>query len=188
MFNSIKESAAIRLFSRTMARARLLDRGARELSEVELLTLLLPASGKQTPHDKAARLLVEFGSLRALFSATYNEAAKHGVSAASFTTLQATLELARRHYQELMMAGPVLSNPRATREYLRMRLRDLPSHNAAAVVLCHNHPSGIAEPSQADELITRRLKEALALVDIRVLDHLIIGDCAVESFAERGLI
>ena len=56
------------------------------------------------------------------------------------------------------------------------------ANNAAAVVPCHNHPSGIAEPSQADELITRRLKEALSLVDIRVLEHLIVGDGVVESF------
>ncbi|MBB6095802.1 DNA repair protein RadC [Povalibacter uvarum] len=62
------------------------------------------------------------------------------------------------------------------------------AHNAAAVILVHNHPSGVAEPSQADELLTRRLKQALALVDIRVLDHLIVGDAVVESFAERGLL
>jgi DNA repair protein RadC len=61
-------------------------------------------------------------------------------------------------------------------------------HNAAAVILAHNHPSGVAEPSQADELITRRLREALALVDIRVLDHLVIGGAVAESFAERGLL
>ena len=59
---------------------------------------------------------------------------------------------------------------------------------AAAVLLAHNHPSGIAEPSQADELITRRLKQALALVDIRLLDHLVVGDGVCESFAERGLL
>lgn len=62
------------------------------------------------------------------------------------------------------------------------------SHNAAAVILAHNHPSGVAEPSTADELITRSLKDALALVDIRVLDHLIIGDGQAVSFAERGLL
>jgi DNA repair protein RadC len=61
-------------------------------------------------------------------------------------------------------------------------------HNAAAVVFAHNHPSGIAEPSQADELITRRLREALALVDIRVLDHFVVGGEVAESFAERGLL
>ncbi|KPK59367.1 MAG: hypothetical protein AMJ59_11405 [Gammaproteobacteria bacterium SG8_31] len=60
--------------------------------------------------------------------------------------------------------------------------------NAAAVILAHNHPSGIAEPSQADEFITRRLRGALALVDIRVLDHLVIGDGTAVSFAERGLL
>jgi DNA repair protein RadC len=61
-------------------------------------------------------------------------------------------------------------------------------HNAAALILAHNHPSGVAEPSRADEQITLRLKEALALVDIRVLDHFIIGDGEVISFAERGLL
>ena len=60
-------------------------------------------------------------------------------------------------------------------------------HNAAAIILAHNHPSGIAEPSQADIRITQKLKEALALIDVRILDHFIIGD-DVTSFAERGLI
>lgn len=62
------------------------------------------------------------------------------------------------------------------------------SRNAAACILVHNHPSGVAEPSQADELITRRLKEALALVEIRVLDHLIVAGGSIESLAEKGLI
>ena len=61
-------------------------------------------------------------------------------------------------------------------------------HNAAALIVAHNHPSGIAEPSQADEQITLRLKEALSLVDIRVLDHIIIGDGQTVSLAERGLL
>jgi DNA repair protein RadC len=61
------------------------------------------------------------------------------------------------------------------------------SHNAAAVIFAHNHPSGIAEPSQADIAITERLRKALALIDVRVLDHLIVGD-QVTSFAERGLL
>ena len=60
--------------------------------------------------------------------------------------------------------------------------------NAAAVILAHNHPSGVAEPSQADERITRRLKSALELVDIRLLDHLIIGDGETTSMASRGLM
>lgn len=60
--------------------------------------------------------------------------------------------------------------------------------NTAAVIFAHNHPSGIAEPSQADQRITTRLCEALALVDIRVLDHMIVGDGSVLSMAERGLL
>lgn len=60
--------------------------------------------------------------------------------------------------------------------------------NAASLILCHNHPSGIAEPSHADERITQRLISALDLVDIRVLDHMIVGANEVVSFAERGLL
>ena len=70
------------------------------------------------------------------------------------------------------------------REVVRQAL----SRNAAAVILAHNHPSGIAEPSHADELITRRLREALALVDIRVLDHCIVADNGCLSLAQRGLL
>ena len=69
------------------------------------------------------------------------------------------------------------------REVVKRALAD----NAAAVILAHNHPSGVSEPSQADIDITRRLSEALALVDIRVLDHFVVGD-TVTSFSERGLI
>jgi DNA repair protein RadC len=70
------------------------------------------------------------------------------------------------------------------REVVRQALED----NAAAVIFAHNHPSGVAEPSQADISLTRRLKEALGLVDIRVLDHMVIGHGEVISLAERGLM
>ena len=60
--------------------------------------------------------------------------------------------------------------------------------NAAAVIAAHNHPSGIAQPSEADKLLTRRLQDALALVDVRLLDHFIIGDGETTSFAEWGLL
>jgi len=62
------------------------------------------------------------------------------------------------------------------------------AHNAAALILAHNHPSGVAEPSQSDTHITQRLKDALALVDVRVLDHIIVGDGEMTSLAERGLL
>ncbi len=126
-------------------------------------------------------------------------------------------------------AGRPLSNPEATRNYLRLRLADYRNEvfgslfldnrhrliavrelfqgtidgasihprvvvqqaleaNAAAMVFFHNHPSGVAEPSHADEAITRRLKDALALVDVRVLDHFVVSAGESVSFAERGLI
>lgn len=62
------------------------------------------------------------------------------------------------------------------------------ARNAAAVIIAHNHPSGVAEPSQADELITRRLRDALSLVDIRVLDHFVVAGPYATSFAEKGLL
>jgi len=62
------------------------------------------------------------------------------------------------------------------------------SYNAAAIILVHNHPSGVPEPSDADRRLTRRLKEALALLDIRTLDHFVIGGVEAVSFAERGLL
>ncbi len=61
-------------------------------------------------------------------------------------------------------------------------------HNAAAVIVAHNHPSGVAEPSRADESITLRLKEALTLVEVRLLDHIVVGDDKCISLAERGVI
>jgi len=70
--------------------------------------------------------------------------------------------------------------------YPREVVKKALANNAAAVILVHNHPSGIAEPSHADRAITERLKKALELVDIRTLDHLIVGDGYCDSFAERG--
>jgi DNA repair protein RadC len=212
-------------------REKLLKLGAASLSEAELIAIFLRTGTRgHSALDVARDLLTRFGSVRSLLTADAKTLCQaKGMGTARYATLQAVLELARRHYQELMQSGPALLNPQATRDYLHMRLRDLPhevfcclyldnrhrviafeelfrgtldganvhprevvkqalAHNAAALILAHNHPSGVAEPSQADELITRRLKDALALVDIRVLDHLIVGDGRCESFAERGLL
>jgi DNA repair protein RadC len=99
----------------------------------------------------------------------------------------ACLYLDNRHrvlgYEELFF-GTIDGASVHPREVVRRAI----AHNAAAVILAHNHPSGVAEPSRSDEEITRRLKEALALVDVRVLDHMIVGDGAITSLAERGLI
>ena len=75
-----------------------------------------------------------------------------------------------------------------TSVYPREVVKQALAVNAAAIILAHNHPSGVAEPSQADERITRRVKSALNLVDIRLLDHLIIGDGVSTSLASRGML
>lgn len=76
-----------------------------------------------------------------------------------------------------------------TSVYPREVVKAALANNAAAVILAHNHPSGIAEPSRADEMLTRSLKEALAMVDVRLLDHFIVaGNAPPLSFAERGLL
>jgi hypothetical protein len=79
---------------------------------------------------------------------------------------------------------PDATSPITIATIIRMALR----HNAAAVIFAHNHPSGVAEPSQADQLLTTSLKQALALVDIKVLDHFIIASGSALSFSERGLL
>lgn len=85
---------------------------------------------------------------------------------------------------EEMFRGTIDGATVHPREVVKAALR----HNCAAVILAHNHPSGVAEPSRADEVLTRRLSSALELVDIRVLDHLIVGGQDITSFAERGLL
>lgn len=85
---------------------------------------------------------------------------------------------------ETMFMGTIDASP----VYPRIVVQKALEHNAAALILSHNHPSGIAEPSHADKAITNRLVEALKLVDIRVLDHIIVGDTETVSFAERGLL
>ena len=142
---------------------------------------------------------------------------------------QSAVTLAMKVLATKHRAGRPLSDPEATRNYLRLRLADYQNEvfgavfldtrhriiavrelfqgtidgasvhprvvvqqalatNAAASVLFHNHPSGVAEPSYADEAITRRLKDALALVDVRVLDHFVVSAGESVSFAQRGLL
>jgi DNA repair protein RadC len=85
---------------------------------------------------------------------------------------------------EEMFSGTLTQTSVYPREVVKKALH----HNAASVIFAHNHPSGIAKPSQADELITKQLKQALALVDVRVLDHFIVAGNTTFSFVERGLL
>ncbi len=99
----------------------------------------------------------------------------------------AVLFLDARHRllrMEEMFRGTLTQTSVYPREVVKRAL----AHNAAAVLLAHNHPSGVAEPSPADEYLTQTLRSALALVDVRVLDHLVVGRPGVVSFAERGLL
>ena len=83
---------------------------------------------------------------------------------------------------EVLFEGTIDSASVYPREVVKRSLE----LNAAALILAHNHPSGVAEPSQADRRITRRISDALALVDIRILDHFVVGEGELVSFAERG--
>ncbi|MEZ5541498.1 MAG: DNA repair protein RadC [Pseudomonadota bacterium] len=217
--------------ARERPRERLLLHGPGNLSDAELLAILLQTGLRgKTAVDLARELLTAFGGLRALLDADRTAFCAHaGLGPARFALLQAVLEMARRHLQEALQRSDTLENPEATRRYLTSRLRHLPYEvfaclfldnrhrvityeelfrgtidgasvhprevvrrvleiNAAAVILAHNHPSGVAEPSRADIALTRRLVDALALIDVRVLDHVVVGEGGGSSFAERGLI
>ncbi|BEI21797.1 RadC family protein [Vibrio fluvialis] len=215
----------------SMPREKLLLRGPQALSDAELLAIFL-RTGTQGMNvlELSDFLLREFGSLRALFSATKDQFCAHkGLGEAKFVQLQAVLEMTQRYLAETLKRGEALTSSQQTKLYLSSVLRDRQReafyilfldnqhrvirdevlfegtidaasvyprevvkralhHNAAALILAHNHPSGVAEPSQADRRITQRLTDALALVDIRVLDHFVVGDGDVVSFAERGWI
>jgi DNA repair protein RadC len=212
-------------------REKLLQRGVAALTDAELLAIFLRTGtpGKSAV-DLARDLLHDFGSLKALLDADRQRFCRsNGLGNAKYAQMQAVMEMARRHFKEVLQRGDALTSPDATRAYLSAQLRGYSyevfaclfldnqhrviqldelfrgtidgaavyprevakkalHHNAAAVIFAHNHPSGIAEPSQADRLITDKLKQALALFDIRVLDHFIIGDGEPYSFAEHGLI
>lgn len=210
-------------------REKLLQAGAAALSDAELLAIVLRTGTRgRSAVDLARELLVRFGGLRQLLSADRDRFCRcPGLGNATFTQLQAMLEMSRRHQLEALQRGAALTSPGQTRRFLAMALRDrqreqfaclfLDSQhrvirfetlfygtldaaavyprevlrrciqlNAGAVIFAHNHPSGIAEPSQCDRRITERLIEVLGLVDIRVLDHFVVGDGEPVSFAERG--
>jgi len=212
-------------------REKLLQKGAQQLSDAELLAIFLRTgvTGK-TAVDLARELLLDFGSLRELMAASLERFSQaRGLGVAKYTQLQASLEMSRRYLMEEMRRKDALTNPGLTRQFLVSQMRGYRHEvfgclfldnqhrviqflelfqgtidgasvyprevvrralelNAAAVIFAHNHPSGITEPSDADRHITQRLKAALGTVDIRVLDHFIVGDGEGFSFAEHGLL
>ena len=132
----------------------------------------------------------------------YSESLPNGESIRSPADTEGYLQARMRHLDHELFCCLFLDNRHrvlsfnelfrgtidGTSVYPREVVKEALAVNAAAVILAHNHPSGVAEPSQADERITRRLKSALELVDIRLLDHLIVGDGRTTSLASRGLI
>jgi DNA repair protein RadC len=210
-------------------RERLIRHGAGALSDAELLALCLRhgVRGKSAV-ELGRELLVQFGSLGALFAASFDACrAVQGLGPAKVAQLQAIMELARRAIAEQLREGEVLGSPDAARQYLRLHFgrrahecfvvlfldvknrllaceemfRGTLTHtsvyprevvkaalarNAASLLLAHNHPSGSPEPSESDLLLTRTLVQALALVDVRVLDHFVVAGHRVHSFAEHG--
>jgi DNA repair protein RadC len=174
--------------------------------------LCLGLSGLRTPVAQSERLLVrgEFDELRPATASEIIAAARRAMNrrvrrgsamdspravreflaiklGALEHELFAVLLLDNRHrlidYVELFR-GTIDGASVHPREVVKLAL----ARNAAALVLAHPHPSGAATPSQADEVITKRLREALALVDIRVLDHIIVAGGEAMSFAESGLL
>ncbi|MBB1270242.1 DNA repair protein RadC [Shewanella sp. SR44-3] len=212
-------------------RDKLLAHGAGQLSDAELLAVLIRnGTSGQNALTTGRLLLNHFGGLRHLMSAAERQVCKiPGVGPVKYAQLQAAAEISKRISRENLQRGQILTNPDLTRDYLMRQLADrsyevfalllLDSQHrviqfvelfrgtidsasvyprevvslvlekrAAAVIICHNHPSGVAEPSQADRRITERLKNALATIDVSLLDHMVVGDQEIVSFAERGWI
>ena len=211
-------------------REKLLSHGAENLSDAELLTILINSgTAGMSAIDLARKLLKDFGSLRAVAEANQKDLCRSkGIGAVCYTRLQAALEITRRMLLESMKKKDTVASPGRARKYLTLKMRNYPyevfaclfldnqhrviafeelfrgtidgasvhprevvkrtlHHNAAAVILVHNHPSGSSEPSHADRNITKELKSALALIDVRILDHFVVGE-KITSFTESNLL
>jgi DNA repair protein RadC len=209
-------------------RERLLARGARALSDAELVAILLRTGLRgKSAIELADDLIRKFGSMAKMLESDLRGI--KGLGPAKTAQFAAALEILRRSLEEKLQERSPLTSPGAVRDYLRLTLgrkdeeifvciwldaqhkvieieeafsgtltqtsvypreivKKALARNAAAVIFAHNHPSGVAQPSQADELLTRNLKEALALVEVKVLDHFIVAGNQAISFAERGLL
>ncbi len=201
---SLSDAELLAIFLRTgIPGISAVDLSRQLLSEFGSLRTLLTATQAEFCHHKGLGS-AKYAQLQAIMEMAnrhYSESLKRKDCLSNPTDTIAYLHSQLRDHQHEVFACVMLDNRnrvitfrelfRGTidgasvypREVVKQALAD----NAAAVILAHNHPSGIAEPSQADIQITERLKKALALVDIRVLDHVIVGDETL-CFSERGLI
>lgn len=212
-------------------RERLIQYGAGNLSDAELLSILFGHGGKgSSAMDLARKLLMEFNGLRGILTADLNSfCACPNLGLAKYCQLQACAELGRRYLREHLYQRQTIQHSKDAEEFIIASLRDCKQeifaalfldnkhrvlqfeqlffgtintasvyprevvkralhHNAAALIVAHNHPSGVAEPSQHDWDLTDLLKKALLLIDVKLIDHLIIGDNQAVSLASRKLI
>ena len=147
-----------------------------------------PIMKLQAARELAARAIVEDLATRDALSSpqAVRDFLKHRLAGIPHEVFVAILLDAQNRVLsvEHLFRGTLTQTSVFPREVVKLALR----FNAAAIIFAHNHPSGIAEPSRADETLTQTLKQTLALVDVKVLDHFIVGGTACMSFAERGLI
>ncbi|MDO5686034.1 MAG: DNA repair protein RadC [Neisseria sp.] len=210
-------------------REKLLHKGAAVLSDAELLAILLRSGTRgMNAVELARQLLRDFGSLRAVFTATLPELQRHkGLGLAAYTQFATVREIGKRLLAEEMTQLPSISDPQAVAEYLRLAIgfetvevmlalfldrqnrivaaeelgrgtltentvyiREIAkkalAHHASALIIAHNHPAGSASASDADRMFTVRLRAALNLLDINLLDHVIVTAQETVSFAAQG--
>ena len=201
-----------------MPREKLLKYGVEALEDHELLAIFLRTGIKGCPvMELSHSVLQHFGSLRALLSADKEAFCKvKGLGITQFIQLQATTEMTKRYLKQELLIEHVFSDTSTVKLYLQAELhheereifmvlfldnqhrlikvypreiiKESLSCNAAALILAHNHPSGLAEPSYSDKMITQKIIEAAELMDIRILDHFIVGKGTCYSFAEHNLL
>lgn len=213
-----------------MPREKLLQLGAESLSDSELVAIFLRTGTKGMPvTELAEQVLVAFGSLRGLLSATLEDFCRvKGLGQTQFVQLQATKEMTKRYLSQQMRCNEAIDAPEMAVMYFQSELE---SHerevfmvlfldnqhrlikkekmfygtinqasvyprevvkaalkcNAAAILVAHNHPSGNCAPSDADRQMTNRLEQACELVDIRFVDHIIVGKGDYFSFVEEKI-
>ncbi len=224
---AIKEWAA-----QDRPRERLITQGARQLTDTELLTIVIGSgTSKHSAAELARDMLNKTGGLHQLSRLSYRRLSQlKGFGLARFACLHAGMEIGRRTmFSPEGLPGTRLENSRSAENFVKKSLyalhrevfaclfldtrhkvlafdvisegtidrtavypreivRRAIDHNAAAVIFCHNHPSGSTLPSEADKSLTIQLKSALSLIDIKVLDHFIVAGEECISFADLGLI
>ena len=203
--NALSDAELLAIFLRTGIRGKTAVDLARDLlQEFGSLNALLRADKKQFCQAKGLGE-AKFTQLQAVLEMAQrylHESLQRGDAISSPDATRNYLTARLRHYDHEVFACLFLDNRHRVIQfeklfngtidgaavYPRIVVQKALQYNAAAVILSHNHPSGVSEPSQADRQITQQIKSALELVDIRVLDHFIIGDGKALSFAERGLL